>query len=147
VVLAPLLVGRVVADGVGVAGEVAVLVVDDQESFRDAVASLVEFTPGFRLVGAVESGEAALDHVRRVPTDLVLLDVNLGGMSGVETCRDLRAGAPPMAVVLMSGYRRSELPADVDSLAVPFVAKDQLSPATLQQLWDGLAGEAQPRQG
>jgi DNA-binding NarL/FixJ family response regulator len=139
VVLAPLPAGGVVADGRAVSAEVRVLVVDDQEPFRDAVASLLEFTPGFRLVGSVASGEDALDHVRRSAADLVLLDVNLGGMSGVETCRRLRAtdGAP--AVVLMSGYRRAELPADLDALAVPFVAKEQLSPDALQRLWDGLS--------
>jgi DNA-binding NarL/FixJ family response regulator len=142
VVLAPLPLTVAIAEGRAVAAdEVAVLVVDDQESFRDAVADLVAITPGFRLAGAVASGEAALVHVGEVDTDLVLLDVNLGGMSGVETCRELRSGAGGPAVVLMSGYRRAELPVEVDALAVPFVAKEQLSPEILQRLWDGLAGE------
>jgi DNA-binding NarL/FixJ family response regulator len=145
VVLARLPSRRVVADPRAVpTDEVAVLVVDDQESFRDAVAGLVEITPGFRLAGAVASGEAALALVRDTETDLVLLDVNLGGISGVETCRGLREAADPPAVVLMSGYRRSELPAEVDALAVPFVAKEQLSPETLQRLWDGLADDRRP---
>ena len=125
--------------------DVKVLVVDDQEPFRDAVASLVGFTPGFRLVGAVSSGEEALRHVAGIATDLVLVDVNLGGESGVEACRDLRAVAGAPAVVLMSGYRRSELPAEIDELAVPFVAKDQLSPDTLWRLWDELSDGAGPR--
>jgi two-component system response regulator AlgR len=147
-VLAPLPVPLVVTDRRAVMGdEVAVLVVDDQESFRDAVAGLVEVTPGFRLAAAVDSGEAALEHVAHVPTDLVLLDVNLGGRSGVDTARDLRAGDPAPAVVLMSGYRRSELPADIDALDVPFVAKDQLSPETLRHLWDGLADERRAGRG
>jgi DNA-binding NarL/FixJ family response regulator len=127
--------------------EVAVLVVDDQESFRDAVAGLVTVTPGFRLAGAVDSGEAALAHVQETPTDLVLLDVNLHGRSGVDTCRDLRSRAGAPAVVLMSAYRRSELPADVDALDVPFVPKDQLSSETLTRLWDGLADDDRERDG
>jgi DNA-binding NarL/FixJ family response regulator len=114
---------------------VSVLVVDDQESFRDAVAAMIDVTPGFRLDSAVATGEEALERQRRAPVDLVLLDVNLGGISGIETGRRICAEADPPAVVLMSAYRSSELPAELEALAVPFVPKDQLNPATLRQLW------------
>ncbi len=144
-VLAPLRPTSAAPDGRCVhVTEVTVLVVDDQEAFRDAATTLVGATPGFRVVAAVDSGEAALDHVGVSPVDLVLLDVNLGGLSGIETCRCLRTGATPLAVVLMSGYQQSELPADVGALGVPFLEKDRLSPDILQQLWDGLSGAHRP---
>ena len=123
------------------------LVVDDQEPFREAVAGLVTITPGFRLAGVVESGEAALAHVRSAAVDLVLLDVNLKGMSGVETCRSLRARDGGPVVVLMSAYRRAELPAEVDALDVPFVPKDELTPDRLGRLWVGVVGERPSARG
>jgi DNA-binding NarL/FixJ family response regulator len=126
---------------------VSVLVVDDQESFRDAVAAMIDVTPGFRLASAVASGEEAIERQRRAPVDLVLLDVNLGGLSGIETGRRICAQADPPAVVLMSAYRSAELPAELETLAVPFVPKDQLTPATLHELWAQHAGGAAAHRG
>jgi DNA-binding NarL/FixJ family response regulator len=114
---------------------VGVLVVDDQESFRDAVGAMIGITRGFRLVGAAASGDEALAHVGALDVDLVLVDVNLGEHSGLDLCRVLLAAEHPPAVLLMSAYRREELPADLESIGVPFLAKDQLSPAALAQLW------------
>lgn len=62
-----------------------------------------------------------------------LLDVNLGTMTGAETCRVLQQGTVRPAVVLMSGYRRSELSTEIEALGVRFVAKDRLNPELLRQ--------------
>ena len=126
---------------------VAVLVVDDQESFREALTAMIGVADGFRLAGAVASGDEAVAHVGARAVDLVLLDVNLGEDSGLEVCRVLLAEARAPKVVLMSAYRREELPADLDSLGVPFVAKDQLSPATLTQWWRELGGRERTEPG
>jgi DNA-binding NarL/FixJ family response regulator len=114
---------------------VGVLVVDDQESFRDAVGAMIGVTRGFRLVGTAASGDEAVAQVEARGVDLVLVDVNLGPHSGLDLCRVLLAVEHPPAVLLMSAYRREELPADLESVGVPFVAKDQLNPTALAQLW------------
>ena len=75
-------------DGVGV------LVVDDSPAARTAIEHVVAQTPGFALVGSVDSGEAALAVLPRLDPDLVLLDVRMPGLSGPEVCTSIRAALP-----------------------------------------------------
>jgi DNA-binding NarL/FixJ family response regulator len=126
---------------------VAVLVVDDQEPFRDAVAAMIGVADGFRLAGVAASGDEGLVRARADDVDLVLLDVNLGVPSGLEVCRLLLADAAPPAILLMSAYRGAELPVALESLGVPFVAKDHLSPGTLAQLWRELGRPRRAERG
>lgn len=117
------------------AASVDVLIVDDQESFLDATSAMIGVTSGFRVVGVATSGSQALERVRKAPVDLVLLDVNLGDERGIDVWRALRALTNGPAVVLMSAYRREELDLDIDGAGTPFIAKDELSPARLRDVW------------
>lgn len=62
--------------------EVRVLVVDDQEKFRDVVREVIDVTPGFVLVGEAGSGEEAVAAVGSVSAALVLMDVRMPGSAG-----------------------------------------------------------------
>jgi DNA-binding NarL/FixJ family response regulator len=120
-----------------VRGTIGVLAVDDQALFRSAAMAVVDATPGFEVVGAAASGAEALRLTAQLRPDLVLLDVRMPGMDGVETARRLVAGEPGAVVVLVS----LEDSADVAALAqgcgaVAFVAKERLCPALLASLWD-----------
>lgn len=75
--------------------EIGVLIVDDQEPFRRAASAVVELADPFRVVGTAASGEECLAVVDVLHPDLVLLDVNLPGISGIETCRRLQERAAP----------------------------------------------------
>jgi len=66
----------------------SILVVDDEPQIRRVLRSTLTFR-GYELVEAA-SGEEALELARKVKPDLILLDVNLPGMSGIETCREIR---------------------------------------------------------
>lgn len=66
---------------------VRVLVVDDQFLFRRAMTAVVDETDGFEVVGQAGSGEEALDAAAVLGPDLVLLDVNLPGIDGLEVSR------------------------------------------------------------
>jgi two-component system KDP operon response regulator KdpE len=75
-----------------------VLVVDDEPELRRVLMTTLS-TLGFIVAGA-ESGEAALDRVRENKFDLILLDFNMPGLNGLETCRALRAGSEVSILML-----------------------------------------------
>ena len=64
---------------------IRVLVVDDIAETRDHIAKLLSFEPDMELVGAAAGGAEALDVATQVQPDVVLMDVNMPGMDGIET--------------------------------------------------------------
>ncbi len=114
------------------------LVVDDQAPFRSAARTVVERTPGFRVVGDVDSAESALDQLDTLQPAVVLMDVRLPGLTGVEATPLVLARRPATVVLLCSTYERADLPADLDHCgAEAYVRKEQLTPSLLRQAWDG----------
>jgi adenylate cyclase len=113
---------------------VRVLVVDDQRPFRDAAVHVVRATDGFDVVGQAESGEEAVELVAELAPDLVLMDLNLPGMDGLEATRRIRAGADPPAVVALSTDSGLATKA-LASGAAAFVAKEDFDPDRLADTW------------
>jgi DNA-binding NarL/FixJ family response regulator len=115
---------------------VAVVTVDDQEVFRSVAREVVEATDGFEPAGEAATGEEALRLVDEVKPQLVLVDVRMPGMDGVETARRLSRAHPDLVIVLISLEDRSSVPSTIeDSGAVAFVRKQDFGPATLRKLW------------
>ena len=115
---------------------VRVLIVEDQSLFRRAMRAVVEVTEGFVVVGCVGSGEESLVAAGTLRPDLVLMDVNLPGIDGMEATRRLRTGGTATAVVLLSTYDED----DWDGLAqecgaVAYVAKSAFGPERLAAVW------------
>lgn len=109
-----------------------VLIVDDQAPFRSIARQVVELTPGFEVVGEAESGEDAVDLAAALAPSVVLMDINLPGINGIEATRRIMAAAPSTRVVLLSTYRESDLPADaLASGARRYVHKEDLEPGVL----------------
>jgi DNA-binding NarL/FixJ family response regulator len=117
--------------------DVRVLVVDDQEPFRLAMAAVVEVTPGFVVVGVAESGEQSLDLAARLRPDLVLMDVNLPGIDGIEATRRLSAGPDAPVVVLLSTYDEDEFEL-TGCRAAAYVAKAAFGPDRLSAVWSSV---------
>jgi two-component system, NarL family, invasion response regulator UvrY len=119
---------------------VTVLAVDDQAVFRRAARSLIAATPGFEQVGEAASGAEALELAAQLHPDLVLVDVRMPGMDGIETARRLAQADPRPVVVLISVEAVPELPASVSEVgAAAHVRKQDLSVRTLGQLWNAHA--------
>jgi DNA-binding NarL/FixJ family response regulator len=115
-------------------GEVRVLIVDDQEPFRRAMGAVVEETEGFVVVGAAASGEESLVRSAELSPDLVLMDVNLPGIDGIEASRRLTEPAGGPVVVLLSTYDEDEF--DIDGCgAAAYVAKAAFGPDRLSEAW------------
>ncbi|MFL5780770.1 MAG: response regulator transcription factor [Thermoleophilaceae bacterium] len=115
---------------------VGVLVVDDQLVFRQAAREVIEATEPFELLGYASSGNHALAAVGELEPDLVLLDVRMPGMSGIETARLLKTSAVDPVVILISIEERPNLPAGIESSgAAALVRKQDFGPALLRRLW------------
>ena len=114
-----------------------VLIVDDQAPFREAARTVVELTDGFEVAGEAESGEAAVDAARDLTPDLVLMDVNLPGIDGLEaTRRILSQATPPPIVLVVSTYEAEEYaPRVAEAGAAAYIPKSEFGPDRLSEAW------------
>jgi DNA-binding NarL/FixJ family response regulator len=89
------------------------------------------------VVGEAESGERAVELVEELRPDLVLIDVRMPGMGGIQAARTIKSAHPSTVVVLVSTAAPNELPAGADDcLADARVWKGDLRPSLLVQLWE-----------
>jgi DNA-binding NarL/FixJ family response regulator len=115
---------------------VDVLIVDDQSVFRDLARLVLRTTKGFRSVGEVGSGEEALEIIDEVKPQLVLVDVRMPGMGGIEAARQMSDAHPETLIVLISIEDPDELPSTAhDSGATALVRKQDFGPTMLRDLW------------
>ena len=116
---------------------VAVLVVDDQAPFRLAARAVLRRADRFELVGEAATGEEAVEQAAALTPALVLMDINLPGINGIEATRRIVARQPDVVVFLCSTYTLADLPADAaTSGARAYVRKEELSATVLARLWD-----------
>jgi two-component system invasion response regulator UvrY len=116
---------------------VRVLIVDDQAPFRDVARTVVMVSPGFEVVAEAASGEEAVAAAAESDPQLVLMDINLPGINGLEATRQIVDAHPDTIVILLSTYTRDDLPADArNSGAAKYVHKEDFSPAVLRETWD-----------
>jgi two-component system invasion response regulator UvrY len=116
---------------------VPVLVVDDQAPFRSAAKSVLRRAEGFELVGEAASGVEAISLTEQLHPALVLMDINMPEMSGIEATRLIVSAHPEVVVILCSTYNFADLPADAaTSGARAYVNKEQLGAESLRRLWD-----------
>jgi CheY-like chemotaxis protein len=112
-----------------------VLAVDDSEVFLQVADSVVSGTAGLRLVGTAASGEEAIRLLPHLQPDLVLLDVHMPGIGGLETARIIARDSPQTVVVLVSA-EPDGLAASTEPVgAVAILGKVDLSPGMLDELW------------
>jgi DNA-binding NarL/FixJ family response regulator len=114
---------------------VRVLAVDDQRPFREAARRVVDATAGFAWAGEAGSGEEAVALVREHPPDIVIIDVRMPGMDGIEAARLVAAEHPEVTVLLVSAEPLATPAADLlRSRAAAFARKQNFGPAMLRLL-------------
>ena len=119
------------------ASNVTILAVDDHPVFREALVEIVAAARGFELVGEATSGEGAIRAVDELLPQLVLMDVSMPGMNGIEATRAILKRHPETVVLLISVNDPSLLPGAASlGDAVSCMCKQDLGPSRLRQLWE-----------
>jgi len=85
-------------------GDTAVFIVDDHKMIREGLKAMIAIEPGLKVVGEAASGEDALDAYLDICPDVVILDVNMPGLDGIETARRLMKKDPNARIVGLSMY-------------------------------------------
>jgi DNA-binding NarL/FixJ family response regulator len=120
---------------------VRVLIVDDEAPFRRAARAVVEATAGFTVAGESETGEASVEQAKALHPDLVLMDVNLPGINGLEATRRIREDLKDVVVVVLSTYEEDEYTTKAaEAGAAAYVAKSKFDPARLTETWRSANG-------
>jgi DNA-binding NarL/FixJ family response regulator len=145
----------------GVSGQIRILVADDQRVVREGLVMLLGLLPGVEVVGAAADGEQAVALAAELGADVVLMDLRMPRLDGVQATRRLRDLDPEVAVIALTtyaddrsvvealragarGYLTKDAGADEIRQAVEAVVRGEvaLDPAVQRQLVDALAGGA-----
>jgi len=86
-----------------------ILIVDDEQPARDRLRRLVEALPGFEITGEAASAAEALERIRQLEPDVLLLDISMPGMDGMSLARALQQGGSSPAVVFCTAYQDQAL--------------------------------------
>ena len=114
-----------------------VLIVDDQAPFRAAMKAVLRRTTEFELVGEAANGTEAVSLADELNPALVLMDINMPEMNGIDATRALVSRHPEVVVILCSTYDAGDLPPEVaTSGARAYMNKEHLGADTLRRLWD-----------
>src|SRR5882724_2357889 len=87
---------------------ITVSIVDDEKELRQSIMTFVNGSAGFRCVSTYSSAEAALKGLPADKPEVVLMDINLGGMSGIECVERLKAVTPDMQILMLTVYEDTD---------------------------------------
>lgn len=107
------------------AEKVKILVVDDHTIVREGTAKMLELTPEFKVVGQAASAREGLDQVRALQPEIVLMDIKMPGINGIEATRLIKAEFPEVEVIILSMYDEEEYVVEaVKAGATGYLLKD-----------------------
>lgn len=104
---------------------VRILIVDDQEIVRNSLSLLFETDDKIEVVGLAETGEEAIQLNRALRPDVILMDLRMPGIGGMEAVRRIHARYPLTKIIILTALRNKEyLPESIDAGAAGFIQKD-----------------------
>lgn len=124
---------------------IRVLIADDNRSVRKGLRLQLEAARGIHVLGEVSNGSDAVTVARRERADVVLMDLQMPGISGVEATRELTRSttAPPVAVIVMTSYAIDAYVTDaLDAGAIGYLLKSHDSDQLVAAIRAAMRGEA-----
>ncbi|MGI9304093.1 MAG: two-component system response regulator NarL [Gammaproteobacteria bacterium] len=120
----------------------SLIVIDDHPLFRKGVAQLLELDAGFVLAGEASSGRDGVALARETQPDLILLDLNMKGMNGIETLKALKQQEPASLVIMLTvSNAEKDLVRALRAGADGYLLKDMEPEELLDRLRNAIAGE------
>jgi DNA-binding NarL/FixJ family response regulator len=87
---------------------ISVCIIDDEKELRESIATFINGSPGFRCVSAYGSADVALQRVPTDKPDVVLMDINMPGMNGIECVERLKSSMPDVQIVMLTVYEDTD---------------------------------------
>jgi DNA-binding NarL/FixJ family response regulator len=122
---------------------IRVLVVEDFDPFRQLICSLVSNYPGFEVVGEASDGLEAIDKAQELTPDLILLDIGLPSLDGMQVARRLRNLISARIIFVCQDTSEDVIHAALDTGALAYIVKSRVSselPPALQGVNEGSSG-------
>jgi DNA-binding NarL/FixJ family response regulator len=123
-------------------GSIGVLICDDVEAFRDLLGAVVELRPRLRLLGEAGDGEQAIAEAERLQPDIILLDLSMPRLTGLEALPELKRVAPSARVIVLSGFATTMFAAEVLELGAARYIEKGVDPDTLAAVIEEVADPA-----
>ena len=119
------------------------MIVEDQKDLREGLSTLVNFTPGFTCIGAFRSMEECIARVKHEVPDVILSDIGLPGMSGIDGIRIIKDQHPDLTVLVLTVYDDNEKIFDALCAGATGYLLKQTEPAELlRSVKEAVAGGA-----
>ena len=120
---------------------IKVLIVDDHSMVRQGLTDLLTSAEGIEVVGAIADGDQALTAVTELEPDIVLMDLSMPGMDGIDATRAVVAEYPSVRVIMLTSFSESSrILASLEAGAVGYVLKDAEPPEIIKALRDAAEG-------
>ena len=104
---------------------IRLLIIDDHEMVREGLKAMLVAEPDFEIVGDAANAEQALELIERLNPDVVLLDIRLPGVSGIDLCSNVTSLYPQTAVIILTTFAEESLVAQcIQAGARGFIVKD-----------------------
>ncbi len=120
-----------------------ILIADEHEMIRRGINSILKSMAEFDVVADVNSGEHALEIARQTRPDIVLLDIKLSGIDGIQLTREIRRVSPHTHVVVFTSYQdEKHIIEALEAGAISYLLKDTASDQLIEALLYAVKGEA-----